>query len=295
MLRSRHRPVWLWLMGLFSVFAVTGGEPVLAQTAPLKVTEWVSKSGPLFDRSGIIEGPTEIGLVDTQFTNANVHRLIADLIESGKPLRWVYVTHPHVDHFNGATLLRTAFPDAKFYAQASAIPLFAGMVAERQAGLGAAAPGGAPNVTAPAPTFFEPVPGAGLKVDGQPIEIIRGFGDHPDSSVVWVRSAKTVITGDVVFSHTHAFTGDHDDIPGWIALVKEIQALKPDRVVVGHAAPDVRRDASVLDEQIRWLEDYSAARAKDPSADAIKKAMTAKYPDYANDFIFVFSEGVRKH
>ncbi len=266
----------------------------MAQSAPLKVAEWVSKSGPLSDRSGIIEGATEIGLVDTQFTNANARRLIADLIETGKPLRWVYVTHPPVDHFNGATLLRAAFPQARFYAQPAAIALFAPMVAERQAGLGAAAPGGAPNVTAPAPDFFEPVPTAGLSVDGQPIEIIRGLGDHPDSSVVWVASARTVITGDVVFSHTHAFTGDHNDIPGWIALVRRIQALRPDRVIVGHAAPDVRRDATVLDEQIRWLEDYRAARAANPSADAVKAAMKAKYPDYANDFIFAFSEGVRK-
>jgi glyoxylase-like metal-dependent hydrolase (beta-lactamase superfamily II) len=294
MLRSRRRTIWSWFLVLLGLLSIGDVRPALAQGVTLKVIEWVSKSGPLFDRSGIIEGPTEIGLVDTQFTNANVHRLIADIIETGKPLRWVYVTHPHVDHFNGATLLRAAFPQAKFYAQPAAIPLFAAMVAERQAGLGAAAPGGAPNVTAPAPDFFEPVPTAGLVIDGQPISILRGPGDHPDSSVVWVPSAKVVITGDVVFSHTHAFTGDHDDIAGWIAFIRRIQALKPIRVIVGHAAPDVRRDATVLDEQIRWLEDYRVARAKNPSAEAVKAAMTAKYPGYANDFIFAFSEKVRK-
>ena len=57
---------------------------------------------------------------------------------------------------------------------------------------------------------------------------------------------------------------------------------------------DARRDASVLDEQIHWLEDYRTARAKDPSPEAIKQVMTAKYPGYANDFIFAFSEKVRK-
>lgn len=268
--------------------------PAMARGAPLKVTEWVSRSGPLFERSGVVEGPTEIGLIDTQFTNANAHRLAADLIEIGKPLRWVYVTHPHVDHFNGAALLRQAFPRAKFWAQASAIPLFGPMVAERQAGLGGAAPGGPPNVAAAAPGFFAPVPAEGLALDGERVDILRGLGDHPDSSVVWVPSARTVITGDVVFSRTHAFTGDHDDIPGWIAFVRRIQVLGPQRVIVGHAAPDVRRDASVLDEQIRWLEDYRAARAENPSAGHVERVMTARHPDYANGFIFAFSEGVRK-
>jgi glyoxylase-like metal-dependent hydrolase (beta-lactamase superfamily II) len=293
-MRLRRHFGSLWLFSLLCLFMSALAGPVTAQTPSLMVTEWVSKSDPLLVRSGIIEGPTEIGLVDTQFTNANVHRLIADLIETGKPLRWVYVTHPYVDHFNGATLLRAAFPRAKFYAQPTAIPLFAPMVAERQAGLGAAAPSGTPNVTAPVPDFFETVPASGLAVDGQKIEIIRGYGDHPDSSVVWVPSARTVITGDVVFSHTHAFTGDHNDIAAWIALVQEIKALKPDRVVVGHGPVDARRDASVLDEQIHWLEDYRTARAKDPSPEAIKQVMTAKYPGYANDFIFAFSEKVRK-
>jgi glyoxylase-like metal-dependent hydrolase (beta-lactamase superfamily II) len=293
-MRQRRKHGSFWLFGLLCLIMSALAGPVTAQTPSLKVTEWVSKTDPLLVRSGIIEGPTEIGLVDTQFTNANVHRLIADLIETGKPLRWVYVTHPHVDHFNGATLLRAAFPQAKLYAQATAIPLYAPMVAERQAGLDAAAPGGLPNVTAPAPDFFEPVPADGLSVDGQKIEIIRGYGDHPDSSAVWVPSPRTVITGDVVFSNTHAFTGDHNDIGAWIALVQKIKALKPDRVVVGHGPVDARRDASVLDEQIHWLEDYRAARAKDPSPEAITKAMTAKYPGYANAFIFAFSEKVRK-
>jgi glyoxylase-like metal-dependent hydrolase (beta-lactamase superfamily II) len=283
-----------WLFGLLCLIMSALAGPVTAQTPALKITEWVSKTDPLLVRSGVIEGPTEIGLVDTQFTLSNVHRLIADLIETGKPLRWVYVTHPHVDHFNGATLLRAAFPRAKSYAQATAIPLYAPMVAERQAGLGAAAPGGLPNVTAPAPDFFEPVRAAGLSVDGQKIEIIRGFSDHPDSSVVWVPSARTVITGDVVFSHTHAFTGDHNDIAAWMALVEKIKVLKPVRVIVGHGPVDAHRDATVLDEQIHWLEDYRAARAKDPSPDTIKRVMTAKYPGYANDFIFAFSEKVRK-
>lgn len=266
--------------------------PAIAQPARLRVTEWVSDAGPLLVRSAIFEGPTQIGLVDTQFTLSNAMRLIADLKERGKPLAWVYVTHPHLDHFNGAALIRAAFPEARFCARADAIPLFAPMVSTRQASLGAAAPGGGDNLPAEAPGFFEPLPEAGLALDDRPLEVLTGPGDHPLSSVVWEPESRMAITGDVVFSETHAFTGDHDDFDGWIDLVRRVQALDPSRVVVGHAGPAVRRGDRVLAEQIDWLETYRDARAEDPSVEHIKEVMTSTYPGYSNDFIFEFSAGV---
>ena len=62
-----------------------------------------------------------------------------------------------------------------------------------------------------APRFFEAVADSGLMLDDHPLEILRGPGDHPMSSVVFDPDSRTAITGDVVFSETHAFTGDHDD------------------------------------------------------------------------------------
>ncbi|MEM9626889.1 MAG: MBL fold metallo-hydrolase [Pseudomonadota bacterium] len=268
--------------------------PTIAAPARLRITEWVSDAGPLLVRSAVLEGPTMLGLVDTQFTLSNTMRLLADLKERGKPLAWVYVTHPHLDHFNGAALIRAAFPEARFYGRPEAIPLFAPMVSTRQASLGAAAPGGGANLPAEAPDFFEPLPESGLTLDDQPLQVLKGPGDHPLSSVVWEAESRTAITGDVVFSETHAFTGDHDDFDGWIDLIQQVQALDPSRVIVGHAGPAVRRGDRVLSEQIDWLETYRDARAEDPSVEHIKAVMTASYPGYANDFIFAFSAGVER-
>jgi glyoxylase-like metal-dependent hydrolase (beta-lactamase superfamily II) len=260
----------------------------------LKVTEWVSENCPLHVRSAIIEGATELALVDAQFTKSNALRLAADLLELGKPLRWVYLTHPHLDHFNGAALIRHVFPQAKFYAQPEAIGVLPFMVRTRQASLGAAAPGGAANLPAEPPGFFQPAGDVALTVDGHPVEILTGPGDHPLSSVVWVPEAGTVVTGDVVFSRTHAFTGDHRDIAGWLALVRRIRQLNPRRVIAGHAPLGARLDAAVLDEQLAWLEDFQAAIAREDAAGPVKAAMLAKYPGYANDFIFEFSYGVQR-
>jgi glyoxylase-like metal-dependent hydrolase (beta-lactamase superfamily II) len=196
--------------------------------------EYVSANGPLFERSAIIEGETELALIDTQFTTSNALRLTADLLERGKPLRWVYVTHPHLDHFNGAMVLRQIFSDAKFYAQAVAIPEFSFMVATRQSSLGASAPGGAPNLPAVAPDFFQACPNL-LTLDSEACEVLTGRGDHPLSSAVWFPKQRTLVTGDVVFSRTHAFVGDHRDFAGWLRFLQQLLALEPRRVIVGHS------------------------------------------------------------
>ncbi|MEM6457019.1 MAG: MBL fold metallo-hydrolase [Acidobacteriota bacterium] len=266
-----------------------------AAHAELQVTEWVSPHGPLYVRSGIIEGPTEIGLVDTQFTRSNTLRLAADLLETGKSLAWVYVTHPHLDHFNGAALLRHVFPKAKFYAyDRDALTTFAFMVRTRQDALGANAPGGRNNLPYAAPSFFEPLQDRRLTVDGEAIEVMAGPGDHPNSSVIWIPSARTFITGDVVFSETHAFLGDHRDIQGWIELIERMRTKNPARVVVGHGPPAVRRTGQVLSEQLDWLRSLQAAIDEDDTLEHVQRVMVEKYPGWANAFIFPFSYGVER-
>ena len=187
-------------MGLFLACLSLFSTPVPAQTLSasnqLQVTEYVLETGPLFVRSAIIEGPTEIGLVDTQFTKSNAHRLVADLIEKGKELKWVYITHPHLDHFNGAGIIHQAFPAAIFYGQPEALDELPFMVETRQASLGAAAPGGIANLPAQAPVFVEPIPSKTLTINSRLVEVVPGVGDHPKSSFVWVEDAQTVIMGD---------------------------------------------------------------------------------------------------
>jgi glyoxylase-like metal-dependent hydrolase (beta-lactamase superfamily II) len=225
----------------------------------------------------------------------NALRLAADLLETGKTVAWVYVTHPHLDHFNGAALIRHVFPTARFYAQPGMIAEFRRMVASRQESLGAGVPGGPANLPTVAPDFFEPLAGQHLSVDGEAVEILTGFGDHPESSAVWVPAAKTVITGDLVFANTHASTGDHRNIAGWIGFLRQIQSLNPASVVVGHGAPEARHDGSVIAEQIRWLEDFQRAIDEQDTLEHVQAVMVQRYPNYANAFIFPFSYQVMSH
>jgi len=277
---------------LLVVCAVTLALP--AQGGGLKVTDWASHTGPLFPHSAIIEGKTEVGVVDTQQSKSEALRLIAEVLEKGKTVKWVYVTHPHLDHFAGSNLFRQVFPGAKFYAPAGGNEEMAYQVKTRRLPLGKGTPGGEFNLPETAPDYFEAPPaGNALLLDGERVEILLGKGDHPSSSVVWVPSAETVIAGDVIFNKIHAFFGDHSDLQGWIELVSRIQKLNPKTVVAAHSAT-LNPGGEIVTAQLRWLKDLKDAMAEEDTWKHTREVMMKKYPGYGNDFIFEFSYGVRK-
>jgi glyoxylase-like metal-dependent hydrolase (beta-lactamase superfamily II) len=153
--------------------------------------------------------------------------------------------------------------------------------------------GGTFNLPEAAPDYFEAAPQQGLSLDSLAVPVLRGKGDHPDSSVVWVHSAQTVVAGDVIFNRTHAFFGDHDDIASWIGLVERVVALKPKTVIAGHSKV-LNPPGEIAAAQLAWLKDLQAALSAHQDPVVVKQVMRQKYPDYANDFIFEFSDGVKK-
>ena len=63
--------------------------------------------------SAIIYGEKEAVLVDAQFTLSNAHRLVAEILETGRELTTIYITHEHPDHFLGLPVIKQAFPNAR--------------------------------------------------------------------------------------------------------------------------------------------------------------------------------------
>ena len=63
--------------------------------------------------TAIIYGERDAIVVDAQFTLSNAHRLVAEIIETGRDLKMIYITHVHPDYFMGLPVLKNAFPDAR--------------------------------------------------------------------------------------------------------------------------------------------------------------------------------------
>src|SRR5690554_5483259 len=63
--------------------------------------------------SVIVMGENDCVLIDTQWTLSNAHRVIAEIVETGKRLTKIYVTHSHPDHYFGLGHIAEAFPEAE--------------------------------------------------------------------------------------------------------------------------------------------------------------------------------------
>src|SRR6201991_5056205 len=75
--------------------------------AGLEDLKWVPNS------STLIYGKKEAVLVDVFLAIDHMKELIDSIAATGKDLKYVYITHPHGDHFYGLQLLLDRFPNAK--------------------------------------------------------------------------------------------------------------------------------------------------------------------------------------
>lgn len=64
----------------------------------------------------LVTGESEALLADAGFTRADGHRLVAAVLDAGKRLTTVFISHGDPDYYFGAEAIADAFPDAVFVA-----------------------------------------------------------------------------------------------------------------------------------------------------------------------------------
>jgi glyoxylase-like metal-dependent hydrolase (beta-lactamase superfamily II) len=222
--------------------------------------------------SVIIEGKDEVIVVDTQWTLANAHRVLAEILEINKPLRAVFITHGHPDHYFGTQVFTDAFPDATVYAFEDDVPVideqFLPKLDHWKDEIGEL------NMADRA-INFTPYKDGVLDIDGFEIRAVpHCWGDLKWNSKVIIPSIKTVICSDIVFSEAHPFTCEVPPMKGWDAWIQELETIRGegyDVIIPGHAAFGRCFDESGLDYTKDYLEatkKHFEAAAKNENKDA---------------------------
>jgi glyoxylase-like metal-dependent hydrolase (beta-lactamase superfamily II) len=249
-----------------------------ATEGALKLQLFTSDDNGFLVNSVILTGEKDAIAVDAQFSMANAHRLVAELLSTGKRLTTVYVTHPHPDHYFGLEVVKAAFPDAKIVAippVAAAIEVaVAKKIAQWGPRLGANGPS---KVVLPTP-----LAGNALELEGHKIEIIGPVqGDAFNNTMLWVPALKALVAGDTVYSGTHVWTASADkaERAEWLKTLVRIEAFKPEVVVPGHIKPGTPLTLAAVAHTRGYLEAFDQVVASTGKADEIVKAMTAKYPN----------------
>jgi len=264
--------VWSW-----GSFAAGGG---------LQFQVYAGVKPSLYPNSILILGKKEAVLVDGQWWLSE-GRKVADMIErSGRRLTTVLITHAHPDHYMGLNAVLERFPQARVlvrkplhdeikYSFQSKLRHWQELV---------------PHDMPMHPVKTEVFRGDSISLEGHEIRFI----DLPPAETIhatayYIPSARALITGDLVFSHSHAYFADVDNPDSWIhALHVARQAGPIDRVFPGHGPAG---GAELIDRMIEYVGTYRSIARPGVRVATIARAMMQRYPDYDGALLLWLTRG----
>ena len=228
--------------------------------------------------SVIVMGKTDAVLIDAQWTLSNAHRVVAEILETGKDLTTIYLTHAHPDHYFGAGTIADAFPGARVVAVPSEADIinkqFFGKIEIWEATIGSH------NVCRKT-THVESLTEGHLELEGQRLEIIpKVMGDMRYNTMVWIPSIKTLYASDVLFNQAHPFTCEltADERKEWIAALDRIATMGAEVIIPGHQKPGMPFDQSSLDFTREYLVVTEEELARQDTVAGFYYAMAERFP-----------------
>ncbi|CEL09221.1 hypothetical protein ASPCAL12360 [Aspergillus calidoustus] len=207
---------------------------------PLQTYHLSSSPKGLSSITTLIVGATEAVLIDPPFLKPD-GEAVATWIKktTDKPLKAVFVTHHHPDHFFAANSIFEAFPDAKFYA---APYVLAGINREYDDKVKYwPSVFGEENVHAQ-PRRPEVFDFSFFVLNGDPESpvVLLGplQGDSVDHTLFWLPAEKTIVCGDAVYGRsTHVWVEEVETpalLEAWNKTLELIGALEPAKLIPGH-------------------------------------------------------------
>jgi len=224
----------------------------------------------------LITGDREAMLVDAGFTRADGHRLVAEVLDSGKALTKVFISHADPDYYWGAEVIADAFPDAELIATPTVIQ----HIGEKYEGKLTAWEQVGDN----RPTrlvALTPLTGD-ILFEGHRFELRGGHPAIPDRHYLWQAQERAILGGVLVFSDEHVWTADTataDQRAAWIAVLDEMEALEPQVVVPGHRLPGAPADVRAIHYTRDYLNAFDEILAAESDGAATTNGLVARYPD----------------
>jgi len=219
--------------------------------------------------SHIIELPSQLLVVDAQYTLPYAREVARYAAEQKKPLTRLYVTHYHPDHLLGAA----AF-DAPLFALASVVDKI-GAAGDRVAREEHEKIGN--DIPTQARQPDRRVDEGEEIIDGVRIEHRRlRSAETEDALIVALPDAGAVIVQDLVYNRAHPFLGEQR-FDAWRTALERYRDLPYGIVLPGHGVPGGK---ALYDEMIDYLDFAEDALKASAAAVEFKERILRHYPDY---------------
>jgi glyoxylase-like metal-dependent hydrolase (beta-lactamase superfamily II) len=271
------------LVAVLGIATALGFGAAPAPAAPLQIQAMQTSEGSLHTGITLIKGEKGAVLVDAPFTRSDAHRIVAAILESGRKLETVIVTHDHPDHFFSAEVILDAFPDARVVAAPQVVEdIWKSIPLKLKRWGPMLGTNGPRHPTAPS-ALEKPY----VDLEGHRIEIIGPMqGDHAHSTAVWVPDAKALMAGDLLFNEMHLWLGEtsREGRLAWARSVDQLAQLGATTVIAGHKKPGLPDDASSLAYTKKYLETFERAVAKSKTSAELAAAIRLAFPQTIDVF-----------
>ncbi|MFF7952578.1 MBL fold metallo-hydrolase [Streptomyces griseorubiginosus] len=224
----------------------------------------------------LVTGEREALLVDAGFTRADGHRLAAEILDSGKGLTTVFVSHADPDFYFGAEVIADAFPEAVFVAT----PLVIEHIRDSYQGKLKAWEALGPNLPTRLVELTELT--GDLSLEGHRFELKGGPAGLPVRHYLWQAEQRALLGGVLLFQQEHVWVADTPtpaDRAAWIGVLDEMAALEPELVVPGHRLPGTAADASAITATREYLVAFEEELERAADGAALTEALVKRYPE----------------
>ena len=174
--------------------------------SPLELKIITTSEASLYANMTLVMGKTDAALIDVPFTRSDAHRVVADILESGKALKFVYITHDHPDHFMSLEVVADAFPDMRRIAAPAVVAdIWRSLPAKLRRWVTMPGANGPRRPVVPV-AWDQPA----FQIEGRELRILGPMqGDHVHATAIYIPSLKAIVAGDLVFENIHLWLGEH--------------------------------------------------------------------------------------
>ena len=270
-----HRLARLLLPTLTAV--ATGAAQAQAPATPLTLKVYNADANSFHVNAVVVSGKTEAVVIDSGFTRADALRVAANVLDSGKALKAIFISQADPDFYFGAEVLKSLFPDARLLTTPAVRDKIQAKLAAKVSFWGPKMGANAPRQ----PVVPEAFTGSTLTVDGEAIELRGTTGPLAHRPWLWIPSSRAVVGNIAVFGGLHVWTADTQkpaERAAWATQLDEMLALKPAVVVPGHMAAGTALDDGAIRYTQAYLQRFEAELPKAANAAALIARMQQAYP-----------------
>ena len=250
-----------------------------AQAAqPLQVKVYNADGNSFNVNSTLVYGEKEAMVIDAGFTRADALRIAANVLDSGKELKTIYVSQADPDYYFGVETIKEIFPKAEVVTTPAVLEKINAKLADKIGFWGPKMGANAPRT----PVLPKAISGTTLTVDGQTVEIRGATGPLAHRPYAWIPSIKAVVGNIGVFgTNMHVWTADTQTVAersAWVAQLDEIAALRPALVVPGHMPAGTPLNAANITYTQTYLQTFEKNAAVAKTSAELIELMKQAYP-----------------